>query len=136
MVQTEESGRAGNNFGHRMGEYAAKHLGIELIRDSSVISNEAYLDGQRVVIKSAHKKTTSIGIPHNVLDRVDNVIAVLEDNVDNIEKGVHKYSLYKVDSEWFKSEMTPDSKRDYVGHLNRGKIQKHCDKISELTCEF
>jgi hypothetical protein len=136
MVQTQESGRAGNDFGHRMGEYAANHLGIELIRDSPIISNEAYLDGQRVVIKSAHKNTTSIGIPHNVLNRVANVIAVLEDKINNIDDGVHKYSIYKVDSEWFKSEMKPDSSRDYVGHLNRGKIQKHCEKMSELTCDF
>lgn len=135
MVQTQESGRAGNNFGHIMGEHTAKHLGIQLIRDSSIISNEAYLDGQRVVIKSAHKNNSRIGIPHNVLNRVMSVIAVLEDKNSPID-GVHKYSIFTVDSDWFKLEMTPDCRRDYIGHLQGGKIRRHCKKIDELTCDF
>lgn len=135
MAQTQESGRAGNNFGHQMGEHAAKHLGIQLIRESSIISNEAYFDGQRVVIKSAHKNNNRIGIPHNVLNRVVSVIAVLEDKTNPID-GIHKYSIFRVDSDWFKSEMTPDCRRDYIGHLQGGKIRRHCKKIDELTCDF
>lgn len=89
-----------------MAEYAAKHLGTILF-DTINHSNEAIL----------HEH------------------AVLEDR-DSSNNGVHKYSIYKVDFKWFKSEMIPDYKRDYIGQLDCGKIRKHCEKISELTCDF
>lgn len=134
MGQTLESGRAGNNFGHLMAEFAARHLGTELL-DTGIDSNETILDGQRIVIKSAHKSNNRIGIPHNVLDRVVSVLAVLEDK-SSLLKGIHKYSIYKVDSMWFKSEMSPDCKRDNIGHVGTGKIRQHCQKISELSYDF
>lgn len=137
--QTENSGRAGHNFGHRMGEFAAKHLGTELIRDSSIRSNEAFLQGDRVVIKSAHKRTTKIGVPHNVLDRVDSVIAVLEDK-NGSYNDVHKYSIYKISSDWFKSTMTPSHSSEYakkkVGMTSCSGIRYNGEKLGELTCDF
>ncbi|ADE36810.1 hypothetical protein [Methanohalophilus mahii] len=134
MVQDEDSGRAGNNFGHLMAKYAAKNFGVKLL-DNGNNSNETILDGQKVVIKSAHKSNNRIGIPHNVLDRVDNVIAILEDKTSPVN-GIHKYSIYKIDSKWFKSEMKPDYKRDNVGHLGGGKIRKYGPKIGVLSCDF
>ncbi|WP_407282369.1 SIR2 family protein [Methanolobus sp. WCC1] len=134
MGQTLESGRAGNTFGHRMAELAAKLLGTSLL-DTENDSNEAMLNGQRVLIKSAHIGTNRIGALHDVLDRVTSVIAVLEDRNSPLND-VHKYSIYRIDSNWYKLEMRPDYKRDNIGYLGGGKIRKHCDKIRELTCDF
>jgi hypothetical protein len=134
MVQTQNTGKAGNDFGHKMGMYAANHLGTELLNNVNG-SNEAMLDGQRVVIKSAHLGNNRIGIPHNVLNRVVGVIAVIEDRNSPIDKK-HKYSIYKIDSEWFKSKMIPDCRRDNIGHVSNGKIRQYGRRISELTCDF
>ena len=137
--QNINTGRAGNDFGHRMGKFAAKHLETQLIDDASIKSNEACLSGEKVVIKSAHKKTKQIGVPHNVLGRVNKVIAVLEDKID-YRDGIHKYSIYKIDSEWFKSTMTPSQSDDYaikkVGMVSCSKIKRSGEKIGEFTCDF
>ncbi|MCD4677719.1 MAG: hypothetical protein K8S18_17235 [Desulfobacula sp.] len=137
--QTQDTGRAGNDFGHLMGEFAVRQLGTELIRESSIKSNEAFLDEKRVVIKSAHKKTTGIGVPHNVLQRVNSIIAVLEDK-NGSSNGIHKYSIYEVSSEWFISTMTPSQSNEYakkkVGMVNCSEIRRNGEKIIEFTCDF
>jgi len=53
----------------------AQYLGIKLI---SPISNEAFLNGKRIVIKSARYKTTEIGVSGKMLDRIDAILAALE----------------------------------------------------------
>lgn len=138
MAQTVYSGRRGNEFGHKMGSVAAKHLGIELLQTSGK-SNEAYLNGELVVIKSAHKTTPSIGIPYNILDRVKSFVAVLEDK-NNSKSGYHKYTIYKVDADWCKLKTTPSQSSENaskkVGMLTCKNIREYGQKISELICDF
>ncbi len=92
MGQTSDTGRAGNDFGHLMGTYAAKHLGTKLL-EIDTGSNEAMLNGERIVIKAAHKNTSSVGVTLNVLNHVQTIVVVLEDK-DKLSSGTHDYTIY------------------------------------------
>ncbi len=138
MAQTAYTGKRGNDFGHKMGYVAAKYLRTELLQTPGK-SNEAYLNGELIVIKSAHKTTSSIGIPYNVLDRVKSVVAVLEDK-NYSKNGYHKYTMYKVDADWCKLKSTPsqssESSSKKIGMVTCKNIKGHGEKISELICDF
>lgn len=97
MGQDKESGRAANKFGRAMATKVANFLRARLI---SRISNEAVLADERIIIKSAHHKTPEIGLSIATLDRVDSIVAALED-----EDG--EYTLYRLDSQWYRSQMKP-----------------------------
>ena len=87
MVQNQITGSAGNNFGREMARIVAKFLDTNLL---SAKSNEIILDGKLFVIKSARRKTSSIGITEKMFNRLQGIIVALE--TDN-----GKYTLYKVD---------------------------------------
>lgn len=87
MVQNQITGLAGYEFGQEMAKIVAKFLDTNLL---SAKSNEIILDGELFIIKSAHRKTSSIGITVNMLNRLQGIIVAFE--TDN-----GKYTLYKVD---------------------------------------
>lgn len=97
MGQDKISGMEANNWGHMMAARVAKHLEIQL---PSRVSNEAFFNGKRIVIKSAHHKTPEIGISKKTIDRVNAIIAALE-----TEKG--DYALYEITPQWFRERMKP-----------------------------
>ena len=116
MVQNRESGAAGNKYGHMMGEKVATFFGTKLLSKSS---NEMILDGQRIVVKSARNKTPKIGLSTNMLKRVQSIIAAIEN-----EDG--SYTLYLVETQWYKKKMTQSLSRSDV----KGKIKKvSCNAI-------
>lgn len=118
MVQNQESGAAGNKYGHMMGEKVAKFLGTKLLTKSS---NEMILDGRRIIIKSARRKTPEIGISINMLERVDGIIAA-------IENGDGTYNLYQIETQWYKEKMTQSKSRSDL----KGKINKvSCNAIRD-----
>ena len=59
MGQNQKTGASGVEFGYKMAKIVAKYLNTELLSSQS---NEILIDGERFVIKSAHRKTSSIGI--------------------------------------------------------------------------
>jgi hypothetical protein len=136
--QTPKTGKAGNNFGHRMGVHAAQHLGTKLL-NTGTKSNEALLDDQRVILKSAHKKTSSIGVTLNVLENIQSIVAVLEDKSKYAE-GVHHYTIYKVPTEWYKQYMLPSRSSPSAARTTRmvscSMIRRHGEIIGKLTCDF
>ena len=90
-------GRAANQWGHEMAKWVAQCLGTKLL---SEFSNEAFLSNERIVIKSAHHRTPQIGLSQATLDRVQKIIAVLE-NRDN------SYTIYKLNPTWYRNHMAP-----------------------------
>jgi len=138
MGQNVDTGRAGNDFGHRMALYAAKHLGTKLL-DTGNKSNEAMLDGQRVVLKSAHKRTSVIGVTLNVLANVQSIVAVLEDKGKQTD-GMHHYTIYRVPAEWYKKYMVPSrsspSAARTVRMVSCSMIRKHGEVIGQFPCDF
>jgi len=97
MSQDRESGRIANEYGHTMAAKVANFLGTELL---SKASNEAILGGERIAIKCAHRKTPEIGVSLKMLERVQSIMAALEDKDGT-------YALYQVDTGWYQMQMTP-----------------------------
>lgn len=127
MVQNRESGAAGNKYGHMMGEKVATFFGTKLLSKSS---NEMILDGQRIVVKSARKKTPKIGLSINMLERVQSIIAAIEN-----EDG--SYTLYQVETQWFKEKMTQSmSKSDVKSKIKKvscNAIRNECKIYDEMN---
>jgi len=111
-----------------MCQIVADHLGATLVNPGH--SNEAIWNNRRILIKSAHYGNPEIGTTVATIDRVEAIIAALEDP-DGL------FTLYEITPEWFKKEM---SKSKSTGALqtmmvknsgvreigiHRGRIQDH-----------
>ena len=124
MVQNQITGSAGNNFGREMARIVAKFLDTNLL---SAKSNEIILDGKLFVIKSARRKTSSIGITEKMFNRLQGIIVALE--TDN-----GKYTLYKVDLKnnpplQMRFSKSSGHIKNRVIQISRNSIQK-CGLIS------
>lgn len=122
MGQDRHSGYLGYMFGHEMAAKVADFLGTELISENS---NEIILEGKRLVIKSARKSTPEIGVTANTLERVQGIIAALEN------KNGNGYTLYKVDLDWYMAKMTPSLSRKH----KPGKVTKRSCKQIRDECK-
>ncbi len=95
MTQDRKSGAAANAYGHETAPKIAAALGASM---TSTMSNEASYNGQRVVIKCAGKNTTSVGVTHEMLERLDLVLAAFQ----------HKdgsYDVYSLSPEEYRTQM-------------------------------
>lgn len=127
MGQNQITGLAGYKFGRESGRIVAKFLDTNLL---SAKSNEIILDGKHFVIKSARRKTPSIGITANLFDRLQGIIVALE-----TENG--KYILYKVDLKMNPPLQTSFSKssghtKNKVIKISRKSIQMYGRIIGEI----
>lgn len=75
MGQNRESGAAANAYGRETAPKIAGVLGATMLGSES---NEALLDGKRVVIKIAGKNTTSVGVTYSMLEGLETVIAAFQ----------------------------------------------------------
>jgi hypothetical protein len=117
MPQDRESGDRARKWGYCMAQEVAKNLGAILINPKR--SNEALLNDHRILIKSAHYGDPQIGATPATLDRVEAIVAALQD------KG-KEYTLYEVTSSWFKLNMSP-SRSPRASHV----MMVECAKIRE-----
>lgn len=83
MPQNRETGAAGNTYGHEMAPKIAAAIGATMTRPGS---NEVSWNGQRAVIKSARKGTSSVGVTYSMLETLDVVIGAFQ----------HKSGAYEV----------------------------------------
>lgn len=127
MGQNRESGAAANAYGHVMAVKVSQFLGTKLL---TKLSNEIDINGERIVIKSARKKTHQIGISLAMLKRVQGIIAALED-----EDG--KYTLYRVDPKWYKTEMSPSHSNNPSAHkimmVSCKDIRRMCQVVGKMA---
>jgi hypothetical protein len=75
MPQDRDTGAAGDSFGRECGRRIANALGANLVSGNS---NEAVLNGRRVVIKCAAVLNTKVGVLYGMLDRLDEVIGAFQ----------------------------------------------------------
>ncbi|NPE28644.1 hypothetical protein HNV12_11880 [Methanococcoides sp. SA1] len=138
MGQTPKTGQAGDKFGHRMGKYVAKHLVTQLL-DTGTGSNEAIYDGERFILKSAHKNTSSIGVTIRVLENVKGIIATFEDK-DKSTEDLHHYTIYRVSVDWYEEHMKPSQSSEAASRttmmVTRSSIRKEGKVIGEFECDF
>ena len=98
MPQDRDSGDRARKFGYYMAQKVANRLGATLINPSR--SNEAILNNRRILIKSANYGVPQIGATPATLDRVEAIIAALQDKDE-------AYTLYEVTPSWFRLRMSP-----------------------------
>src|SRR5258708_5631027 len=72
MPQDQQTGAEGNKFGRDMAPKIALGIGATMVRRGS---NEATLNGKRIVIKCANVTTASVGVSYKMLPTLDSVIA-------------------------------------------------------------
>lgn len=82
-------------------------------------SNEAVLNGQRVVIKCAGKNTTSVGVTFSMLESLDSVIAAFQ----------HKNGSYDVYS--LSAAIYAEHMRDSQSSTGQGRIGLVTRKVFE-----
>ena len=75
MPQDNDSGAAGDTFGRETARRIALAIGASML---GTASNEAMLDGQRVVIKCAQIKTSSVGVTFRMLKRLESVVGAFQ----------------------------------------------------------
>ena len=95
MGQDQISGMTANAFGRQMGRTIAAALGAEPLTNNG---NEFSLGGNRVAIKCAKAKTTSVGVTHTMLDRLSEVIGAFE-------TATGTYDLYALPAAQFRERM-------------------------------
>jgi hypothetical protein len=77
MAQDRQSGLEASRYGRRCARLIAKAIGAEMVGNKG---NECIWNGQRVVIKTAHNQTTSVGVLYHMVDRIKCVLGAFEEN--------------------------------------------------------
>lgn len=76
MPQDQETGAAANAYGRETARRIAAAVGAKILGRSS---NEAELNGMRVVIKCARAKTTSVGVTYQMQKHIHAVVGAFEE---------------------------------------------------------
>lgn len=126
MPQDRETGDRARKWGYCMAQEVANHLGATLINPKR--SNEAIWKNRRILIKSAHCGVSQIGATPATLNRIDAIIAALQDKDRD-------YTLYEVTPDWFRQEMKP-SRSSGASHLMMvqcAKVRKDGKKLGRMV---
>jgi hypothetical protein len=75
MPQDRESGLRASRYGKKCARLIADAIGAQMIGNKS---NECILNNQRVLIKTGHHKTSSVGVLYHMTDRIQAVLAAFE----------------------------------------------------------
>jgi|GEM_PF-702034 len=95
------SGADADRYGSETARKIAKAIGATSI---SEISNEFELNNRKITIRCARKGNTQFGVPYQILNRVNAVMAALEQENGN-------YKLYEISPEKFKQHMRPTASK-------------------------
>jgi hypothetical protein len=95
MSQDRTSGAAANRWGRETARQIASEIGASMQRRGS---NEALLNGKRVVIKCAAPATASVGVSYKMLDTLDSVIGAFQ-----LDDG--SFELWELDPKQFAAAM-------------------------------
>ncbi len=75
MPQDKNSGAAADRWGRETAHQIASQIGATM---QSRASNQALLNGQKVVIKCAALATDSVGVTYKMLDKLDSIIGAFQ----------------------------------------------------------
>jgi hypothetical protein len=107
MTQDRVTGAAANEWGRTTARAIASKIGAAM---KGRTSNEATLDGQKVVIKCAAFGTDSVGVTFKMLDRLDSIIGAFQLDDESFELwSLLTFSLKTrpLKSRGFRVSMTP-----------------------------
>lgn len=118
MTQDRASGAAANEWGRVTARAIASKIGAAM---KGRTSNEATLDGKRIVIKCAASATDSVGVTFKMLDRLDSIIGAFQLDDESFE-------LWSLSPEKFRLEMRDTLSRGSaarkVGIVRRDSFEK------------
>lgn len=95
MPQDRESGARADKYGRETARKIAERISATAI---SKTSNEFLLKNRKITIRCARFKTTDVGVSYKMLERIDAVIAALEQSNE-------EYKLYEISPQTFKQHM-------------------------------
>ena len=96
MPQDRDSGDRARRWGYENAQKVAQHLGATLVNPTR--SNEAIWDNRRILVTSAHHGTPNVSVTIATLDRIDAIVAALQDK----DTG---FTLYEISPLWFRRNM-------------------------------
>ena len=76
MPQDKLSGLQASRYGKACARQIAEAIGAQMLGPKS---NEAIWNGQRVVIHTAHRKTSSVGVLYHMIPRLEAVLGAFQD---------------------------------------------------------
>jgi hypothetical protein len=118
MTQDRASGAAANEWGRVTARAIASKIGAVM---KGRTSNEATLNGEKVVIKCAASATDSVGVTFRMLDRLDSIIGAFQ--LDD-----KSFELWSLSPETFHQEMrdtrSKGSAAGKVGIVRRDVFEK------------
>lgn len=118
MTQDRVTGAAANEWGRATARAIASKIGAVM---KGRTSNEAMLDGKKVVIKCAASATDSVGLTFKMLDRLDSVIGAFQ-----LDDG--SFELWSLSPEKFRQAMRDTRSRGSaagkVGLVRRDIFEK------------
>jgi hypothetical protein len=101
MTQDSSSGAAANQWGRETARKIASQIDATMQRRGS---NEALLDGKRVVIKCAATTTDSVGVTYKMLETLNSVIGAFQ-----LDDGT--FELWSLQPQQFKAAMRATQSR-------------------------
>ena len=96
MAQDRQSGAEGDAFGRNSAPKIANAIGATMTRRGS---NEATLNGKRVVIKSAGPRTQSVGVSKLMLSHLDFVVGAFQ-------RSDSKFGVFMLGADVYQKRMT------------------------------
>ncbi len=123
MPQDQISGAAANAWGHVMAQKVAKHLVATLVGNKN--SNEANWKGKSISIKSARNYNTLIGVTLPILNRIQSVVAALQESDGT-------FSLFEVSSSWYKNQMRVPIKKPNIGMVRCDLIRANGKLLGQM----
>ncbi len=125
--QTRESGARAASWGRETANKIAAELGAENINPRA---NEYQLDGEKFTIRCAHSNTNTVGVTYQMLDRIDSVIAALENDSG-------EFDLFKVTPAEYKEQERPTSSKGSsagrVGMVRTSFFRKNGKSMGIIT---
>ena len=126
MPQDQVSGARAVEYGLQTARKIAQKLGG--IKIGKLRSNEYEVDGRKIVIKCARHNTKSIGVPYQLLDRVDTILGSFEN-----ENG--SYDLYEMAPDIYRKNMKPTrSTGPSAGRVGMVRKSSFIDQGMFLEC--
>lgn len=127
--QSRKSGARANAWGRETADKIAETLGAKKINPNA---NEYKLNDQAVTIRCARSTTNTVGVTYKMLDRIDSVIAALEDDAGQFE-------LYSITPAQYSENMRgtrskgPSSGR--VGMVRTAYFRNHGEHMKTIAID-
>jgi hypothetical protein len=129
MTQDRASGAAANEWGRVTARAIASKIGAVM---KGRTSNEATLDGKKVVIKCAASTTDSVGVTFKMIDRLDSIIGAFQLDDESFE-------LWSLSPERFRQEMRDTRSRGSaagkVGIVRRDSFEKRGSLLARVRLD-